>query len=434
MKHGSNAGVLARYGAGLVLLGLLAAACSGGGGGGPPTGSDPVTRVEVTGGASVQVAQTLQLSAAAFTARGPATGKTPSWSSSDPGVAQVSATGLVTGVSPGAAVISARVDAVTGQTTVTVTPVPVASVTLARDTATLVAGGALRLTATARDGAGAGIPSAVIAWTTLDPAVAGVAQDGTVTALGAGAARIVAASGGRSDTAAVTVVARTAATVRFGSPFVSANPGATPLSLTVLTAEGLPVPAPVVSWSAPDGGTIQPNGTFSSAAAGRYRVAASVDGAVDTTVVAVLGPASILVTAWPGAEIRADGAFGRPVSVPVVVDMTRVSAIGDLGSFQVELAYDASLLELASHTAGAAGTLDVNGDTPGTVRVAFAHTAVQGAPRITVVTLVFHVKEGAPLGARQAFGLLAPVRPSGTGFTLFEPVVAVGGQLRVVAP
>lgn len=106
----------------LLAFGLLAA-CKGGG-----TGSDPVIRVDVTGpSATVQIAETLQLSAAAFTADGPATGKTPSWSSSDAAVARVSATGLVTGVSAGAAVITATVDGVAGQMAVTVTRAPVLS-------------------------------------------------------------------------------------------------------------------------------------------------------------------------------------------------------------------------------------------------------------------------------------------------------------------
>ena len=320
------------------------------------------------------------------------------------------------------------------QRSITVTPVPVASVTLARDTATLVAGATLQLSATARNASGAAIPGAEITWSSLNAGRATVSGTGLVTTLATGSARIVAASNGKKDTATITVLSRTAAEIELEPAFATANVGAqTALTLTVLTAAGLEVPGPVVNWSIPDGGTRTAT-SFSSVAAGRFRVGAQVDAIADTAVIAVLGPSSILVTAWPGSTFSSQRARGATFTVPVVIDMTRASATGDLGSFQMDLSYDPAVLQYVSNTPKASGTLDVNGAGAGLVRIAFAHTGAQGSGKFTLVNLTFRVRADAAVGRRQAFEISAPVRPSSSSFTLYQPVVGVGGTVRVVSP
>jgi glucose/arabinose dehydrogenase len=88
----------------------------------PPT----VTSVTVTAPQnSLEVGETLQLTAAAFDAGGTALeGRTFAWATSDAAVASVSTTGLVAGLSPGQVEISAATDDVTGSITLTVTAVP----------------------------------------------------------------------------------------------------------------------------------------------------------------------------------------------------------------------------------------------------------------------------------------------------------------------
>jgi len=106
------------------LLGFLAvlAACSGCGSAEGIT--DPVvSQVTVLPAVvGVEVGQTTQLQATARDAGGSAIpGRTATWSSSTTTVASVSGTGVVTGVSPGVATITAAVGDRTGQATVTVT-------------------------------------------------------------------------------------------------------------------------------------------------------------------------------------------------------------------------------------------------------------------------------------------------------------------------
>ncbi len=101
----------------LALLGLLAACGSADG-----ITDSVVSRVTVSPATvGIEVGATTQLQAAALDASGtPIPGRTASWSSSAGTVASVSNTGVVTGVSPGVAIITATVGDRTGQATVTV--------------------------------------------------------------------------------------------------------------------------------------------------------------------------------------------------------------------------------------------------------------------------------------------------------------------------
>ncbi len=74
---------------------------------------------------SVRVGGTTALTVVASNAAGQSvTGQPIQWSTSDPAIATVSGTGVVTGVAPGTATITASVSGVRGTTTITVTAVP----------------------------------------------------------------------------------------------------------------------------------------------------------------------------------------------------------------------------------------------------------------------------------------------------------------------
>jgi uncharacterized protein YjdB len=71
----------------------------------------------------VTVGQTTQATAVVYTdRRAILTGAVVTWQSSDPGVASVSSSGVVTALAPGIARIDATVDGITGSNFVTVNP------------------------------------------------------------------------------------------------------------------------------------------------------------------------------------------------------------------------------------------------------------------------------------------------------------------------
>jgi uncharacterized protein YjdB len=166
----------------------------------------PVATVVVTPPtATMDVGQTLLLTASARDAAGNTlTGRTFTWSSTNPNAATVDATGQVRAVGAGSTVVSASTEGRSGASTITVN-VPVASVAVTPGTATLQIGQTQQFTATARDAAGNTITGKTFTWNSSNPAVATVDGSGLVRAVSAGNASITASTDGRSGSATVTV-------------------------------------------------------------------------------------------------------------------------------------------------------------------------------------------------------------------------------------
>ena len=239
----------------------------------------PVASVTVSPNpAGVAVGGTVQLTAVAKDAAGNVlTGRSISWTSNATGVATVSATGLVTGVSAGNATITATSEGKSGTAAATITAVPVASVTVSPNPAAVRVGGTVQLTAVTRDSVGTMLTGRAIAWSSNATGVVTVSAAGRVTGVAAGSATITATSEGKSGTAAVTVTLAPVATVT-----VSPNPasvviaGTVQLAATLKDSAGTTLTGRVVTWasSAPAVATVSANGLVSGLAAGTATITA----------------------------------------------------------------------------------------------------------------------------------------------------------------
>ncbi|MEG2060327.1 MAG: Ig domain-containing protein [Alistipes sp.] len=163
----------------------------------------PVTGVTVTpstGG--VVVGTTLTLKAEILPEN--ATVKEIKWLSRDTKVATVDPkSGVVTGVAVGEVDIMALCDGKNGKAHITVTaaPIRVASVELSKTTLALFVGKSEVLTATVKpDDA----TNKIVVWTSSNPAIATVAENGSVSAVGEGSATITATADEKSATCEVT--------------------------------------------------------------------------------------------------------------------------------------------------------------------------------------------------------------------------------------
>jgi len=108
------------------------------------------------------------------------------WASSAPGVASVSATGVVVAIAPGAPVtITALSEGSAGEATVVVTG-PVATVTVGPALPPMIVGASAQMTADLRDAAGTPVVGRAVTWTSSDPAIATVSATGVVTAQAVG--------------------------------------------------------------------------------------------------------------------------------------------------------------------------------------------------------------------------------------------------------
>ena len=193
--------------------------CGGGGGDSPPA-PPKVTTVTVTAGAAqVEVGATVQFTAAAKDAKGAAMGASFTWSSAATTVASVDGAGVVTGVAPGTANITATADGVSGTASITVIQAPVVAVLIAQRTPSVRQGETVQLSAIAQDGVGRPLAGRTITWSSLNPAVATVtAAGGLVTAVASGSAFIRATSEGKSDSVSLRVKSLNAPTISTTTP------------------------------------------------------------------------------------------------------------------------------------------------------------------------------------------------------------------------
>ena len=279
----------------------------------------PVASVTVSpASATVAAGATAQLTATTLDAFGNVvTGRIITWSSGANGVATVSASGLVTAVAPGTASIVATSEGMSDTAAITVTTVPVASLTLAPAAATITAGATVQLSATTRDAGGNILTGRAITWTSSATGIATVSANGLVTGVSAGTANVIATSEGKSDTAAITVTAVPVASLTITPASANLRVGGTvQLSATTRDAGGNILTGRAITWTSSSTGvaTVSANGLVTGVAAGSANIIATSEGKSDTAAVTVtvvpvaslvLTPATATITIGATVQLSA---------------------------------------------------------------------------------------------------------------------------------
>ncbi len=272
--------------------------------GGDSSGPSPnaVATVEVTpSSVTLGVGQTRQLAASPKNSTGAIiAGKSAAWSTSSPSVATVDGAGLVRGVSAGSATITATVDKKVGTSSVTVTALPVATITIAPTTLTVGVAASAPLVATLSDSLGTTLTGRTIAWSSSNAAVATVSASGLVTGVATGSVSITAASEGKSASVPVTVIPNPALTFSASGRVVEAA-GAPGISGARVTARD--ASAAIIATTTADAGG---NWVLPGLAMGSVlEFAVSATGYVSTTVSAVTIASSLTVENVPLARTSA---------------------------------------------------------------------------------------------------------------------------------
>src|SRR5205809_377018 len=298
--------------------------------------SVPVASVAVTpASATVQAGQTVQLAATPKDANGnPLSGRAIGWSSNNLSVANVNASGLVTGVAPGSATITAASEGKSGGAVITVNPapVPVASVGVTPGSATMQAGQTVQLAATPKDVNGNPLSGRVVTWASSTPAVATVNASGLVTSVAAGSATITATSEGQSGSSSITVSDAPVASVAVTPAAASVQVGQTmQLAATPKDANGNPLSGRIISWSSSNTSVVGVNssGLVTAVATGGATITATSEGQSGTASITVppvpvatvaVTPASASVDEGKTVQLTATpkDAAGNPLSGRVV--------------------------------------------------------------------------------------------------------------------
>jgi uncharacterized protein YjdB len=169
----------------------------------------PVARVDITPAGAQTVFQGLTLQLATTLRDGSGnviTGRVVSWTTSNPSVATVSSSGLVTGVALGTVQITAESEGVLASTTVTVVPRPVATIALSPNPASVKVATQLQMSLDIRDSNGNQLTTTgrAVTWDSSNKPVATV-QDGVVAGVTPGTATITVTVDGKAASAIVTV-------------------------------------------------------------------------------------------------------------------------------------------------------------------------------------------------------------------------------------
>ena len=237
---------------------------------------------------------TVQLTATLKDARGNIlTGRTVTWTSSNTGAATVSGSGLVTGVAVGSATISATSEGKSGTSAISVTNVPVATVTVSPASASVQVGATVQLTATPKDASGNPLTGRTVTWQSADITLATVDANGLVTGKAAGGpVTVTATAEGKSGTSAITVTTIPVSTVDVTptSATILVN-GTVQLTATPKDASGNPLTGRTVTWATSNAAvaTVTASGLVDGVAAGSATITATSEGKT--------GQATITVTA-----------------------------------------------------------------------------------------------------------------------------------------
>jgi len=199
---------------------------------------------------SLTVNQTQQLTATLKDSSGNVlTGRTVVWSSSDSAAATVDQSGFVVARAAGSTTISATSGGAKGTASVTVTNVPVASVTVTPTNPTVFVGATTQLTATLKDANGNVLTGRPVTWAS-NSGNATVDQTGTVTGVSVGQAQISATSGGVKGTVTITVQNPPASSVVISPSVANLLVGQTvQLSATVTDSNGVPIQGATVTYT-----------------------------------------------------------------------------------------------------------------------------------------------------------------------------------------
>ncbi len=281
-------------------------------------------------------------------------GAVPHWESDNEAVATVTQTGLVKAVGNGTADIIVTSDGVAAVGKVVVSPPGVQSVEVTPNTLNLDIGATSQLSAIARDALGSVIPDAGFDWTSDNDAVAEVSPSGLVTARGAGSARIIATSQGKSDTATVTVNAAPPPSV----DSVDVTPATLEIEVgesaqlvaTAIDGDGHTVPGATFTWSSSDNGvaTVSTDGKVQAIAVGTVTiraVAGDKAGSASVTVKKAAEPpmpgppSQILIVSGDGQR----GEGGKRLREPLVVLVLDSADIPVPGVFVVWTTSDGSI-------------------------------------------------------------------------------------------
>jgi len=380
----------------------------------------PVAAVTVSpSSASLFVGQTMQLGATTTDSVGNVlSGRTVTWTSSNPSVATVNGSGLAGAVAVGSATITATSEGRTGTAVISVSNVPVATVSVSPASASVLAGQTVQLAATTRDASGNVLTGRSIVWTSSNGSVATVSGSGLVTGVTAGSATITATSEGQSGTGTVSVSNVPVATVTVSPASASVQVGQTAqLAATTRDGSGNVLTGRTIVWASGNGSMASVNGSglVTGVTAGSATITATSEGQSGSAAMTVTSPAP----APPGAVT--DLGISAVTDSSVTISFTEVTdGTGSPASYDVRFAVGTISWGSATEVSRGTCATPVAGTAIGTKRTC----TVLGLAASTTYGIQLVAFRGT-LGANAVFGALSNATSGTTAAGAPAPVATV---------
>jgi uncharacterized protein YjdB len=321
--------------------------------------------------ANVVVGGTLPLQATMRDASGQAiSGPTLLWSVQDTSIATVSPAGVVTARAVGSTQVAASADGRSGLASITVVPVPVASVTVTPARVDLTPGARATLGAVTYDASGGPLGGRAVVWASSNESVATVDASGVVTALAAGSATITATSEGISGSSAVSVANPAVASVALQPRSATLQRGATlQLSSTITDESGATVTNRLPTWTSSNTAVaiVSASGLVTALSTGSTNIAAALDGKADTASIIVVAvpvgsvsvqPTTVSLTVGQGSTLTATvkDANGTVVTDRPVAWTTSNAAVASVTQAGVVKALAAGSATISATSEGSSGS------------------------------------------------------------------------------
>lgn len=241
---------------------------------------------------TVVLDDTLQLTASARNADGEDVPATFEWTSSDPAIVDVAASGIAIGVGLGSATVTATTGGVSQNVEVNVVPVPVASIEVAPTQRMMEVGESVEITVTLADASGGFIDESerVVQFDSADPDVVTVDDAGVVTAVAPGETTVTVTSEGVSATSSFTVTGPEVERIEVSPSSARLVPGdTTTFSVSFVWVDGDAGTEPPVSWmSSDDTIATVADGVVTAVNEGSATITASAGGKMATAIVDVV--------------------------------------------------------------------------------------------------------------------------------------------------
>ena len=248
---------------------------------------------------SLTAGQMTQANAVAKDNEGNTVPATFTWTTSNPSVATVSSTGLITSAGAGSATISASASGKTGSVSISVTAALVANVTVTLNPGTISAGATSQASTILKDATGNVLTGRTVVFSSSRTTVATVAATGVVTAVAAGTALIIASVDGVSSSASLTVAPPAPVanvSVALSPSTISVGQNAS-IGVTLRDASGAVLTGRVVTYASanPTIATVSPTGLVTGVLAGTTNINVSSEGVTNSAPITVQPATSVAV-------------------------------------------------------------------------------------------------------------------------------------------